>query len=70
MERVSCSQGRGEAAQSVCVYVGTHIHAHTHTTPRFSPKTERVARQQEHAVTGMSGFAFFFFFYLKRQVGV
>lgn len=48
----------------VCMWV------HTHMTPRFSPKTERVARQQEHAVTGMSGFACFFFFFLKRQVGV
>lgn len=41
-------------------------------TPRLSPKTEWVARQQEHAVTGMLGFAFFpsSSLSLKRQVGV
>lgn len=47
-----------------------YTHTDTHMTPRFSPKTESVARQQEHAVTGMLGFAFFPSSSLKRQVGV
>lgn len=34
--------------------------ARTSLTPRFSLKTRPVARQQEHAVTGMLGALFFF----------
>lgn len=44
----------------------SHGYTYTSMTPLSSLKTRPVARQQEHAVTGM----LFFFFFLKRQVGV
>lgn len=53
---------------SKCGYA--HTRAHTYTTPRFSPKTKWVARQQEHAVTGMLGLPPSPTSSLKRQVGV
>lgn len=64
VERVSCSLGR-ERQRRVFALVLSRGYTYTSMTPLLSSlKTRPVARQQEHAVTGMLGG------FRKRQVGV